>query len=100
MVERKIYLGREWVDEGDSYFSLVGHTEFCSVAYVALPVTHPDCGKDYEELSPEVNGELTFGADNVFGWDYGHYKNKYDSAEDIQNALAYFRGRMPSMKGA
>lgn len=92
MKEREIATGMKWKDEGSGYFSLIGHF-FGVVAYIALPKGHPDIGKDYDELSPEVNGGLTFGVDNVFGWDYAHFQNSGTPEEHIKNALEYFKGR-------
>ena len=63
------------------------------VIYISLPEGHPDIGKKYYELEPEVNGGLTFGEDNVFGWDYGHYMNDFNFQLHIENALKYFKGR-------
>lgn len=49
--------------------------------------------KAYDDLQPNVNGDLTFGKDNVFGWDYSHFQNFGTPEEDINNALEYFKLR-------
>ena len=94
MQEREKCLGATWHDEGNGYFSMVASAFFgAQVAYVALPTGHPDCGKQYDDLSPDVNGGLTYGEDNVYGWDYGHAYNRGSPETDIPRALAYFRSR-------
>lgn len=109
MEKRAACVGGEWKDEGDGYFSLrgtspAGAAAFALIgaygngsgqlAYVALPERHPDIDKDYDSLAPDVNGGLTFGAGNVFGWDYGHgFENRTDVAGDIACAIAYFKAR-------
>lgn len=40
--------------------------------YVTLPETHPDTGKDYDQLPIEVHGGLTFGDGGKFGFDCAH----------------------------
>lgn len=95
MKEREKSLSQEWKDEGDGYFSIIGTGTFGEVAYVALPKGHPDIGKTYVDLCPEVNGGLTFGDGNVYGWDYGHAYNSGSptATGDIKNVLLYFRNR-------
>lgn len=79
-----------WKDEGGGYAS--GRGMYLSVlCYVALPKGHPCIGKDYDDLDVDVNGGLTFGNDNVFGWDYAHYQNSNDYDGDISRALKFFR---------
>lgn len=112
MTARAERVGGTWHDEGDGYFSLrgtspgmgmamaalagLGGNLRAELAYVAIPETHPDVGRDYDELEPDVNGGLTFGDGNVFGWDYGHgFENRTDVDGDIVRALAYFRARQP-----
>ena len=103
----------EWKDEGDGYASFKakgmqlpevlttiswltdlseGEREY-NLAYVSLPSGHPDIGKDYSDLRPDVNGGLTYGDENVFGWDYFHAFNSGSPDGDIKNALEYFRER-------
>lgn len=95
MKERTVRVGGEWKDEGDGYFSLRGRNPIGfgsgDLAYVAVPLNHPAVGKDYDDLSPDVNGGLTFAENNVFGWDYMHAFNTFDIDGDIANALDYFR---------
>ena len=99
MKEREELLNSEWKDEGDGYFSLIGNNGLNipdisgEIAYVALPNGHPDIGKDYDDLEPEVNGGLTFAEGNVFGWDYAHLYNRGTPTEHIKNALDYFKKR-------
>lgn len=95
MKEREECLGVKWKDERDGYFSLicVSPTGLGNVAYIALPKGHPDIGRDHNELSPEVNGGLTFGEGNVFGWDYMHYQNFGTPEGDIKKAIKYFKSR-------
>lgn len=109
MKEREECLGNKWKDEGEGYFSIVGSSAAgvmsamartgggsgC-VAYIALPKGHKDIGKSYDDLDPEVNGGLTFGEGNVFGWDYAHFQNVGSPQEHIKNALKYFRKREKS----
>ena len=63
------------------------------LAYIELPKGHPDVGKSYNNLSPEVNGGLTYGNGRIFGWDYCHAHNDMDVESHVRNALEYFRGR-------
>ena len=93
MLEREKLLRVKWRDEGDGYFSLTGYGRFSAVAYVALPKGHIDIGKKYDDLEPDVNGGLTFGEDNVFGWDYSHFQNFGTPNEHIKNAIEYFKRR-------
>ncbi len=93
MKEREQAVGSEWKDEGDGYFSMTGSGFSGDVAYIALPKGHPDIEKGYDDLNPEVNGGLTFGDENIFGWDYGHCSNYGTPEEHIKNALDYFRAR-------
>lgn len=81
----------EWKDEGGGYASGTGRNG--KLAYIAIPEDHPDVGADYFDLSPDVNGGLTFGGGNVFGWDYCHSYNDFNIREHIKNALEYFRSR-------
>jgi hypothetical protein len=90
-------VGGDWKDEGGGYFSLKAFG-FAPLAYVALPKGHPDIGKDYDDLSPNVNGGLTFGDGNVYGWDYGHAFNRSTPEADIKSALKYFRSRSKAKK--
>jgi hypothetical protein len=89
MAERS-RVGVEWKDEGRGYYSGVG-SYMGVLAYVALPPDHYCTGKDYNDFTPVVNGGLTFGVDNVFGWDYCHAYNHHDVDGDIKKALTYFR---------
>jgi len=84
----------EWKDEGNGYYSLQGRY-ISELRYIAIPENHPDVGAhyDFEDYGPEVNGGLTFGAGNVFGWDYAHASNTFDYAGDIARAISYFRAR-------
>jgi hypothetical protein len=94
MKERVESVGGEWIDCGNGYYSMIGCGMFCVTAYVALPEGHPDIGKDFDDLDPDVNGGLTFGGGgNVFGWDYGHAFNQGSPEEHIKNALDYFKKR-------
>lgn len=95
MIERAEFLGAPWCDEGGGYYSM-STAGPCTgdVAYVAIPESHPFCGRSYHDLlndGPNVNGGLTFGDGNVFGWDYGHAFNDGSPKADILRALAYFR---------
>ena len=89
MAERVMTLGEVWKDEGDGYFSM----DADDLAYIALPEGHPDIGEYYGKFDPEVNGGLTFGEGNVFGWDYRPYGNHGSPADDIPVVLTYFRER-------
>lgn len=89
---RKEVTGGDITDLGGGYYGLVGHVS-STVAYIELPEDHPDIGKDYNDLSPDVNGGLTFGAGRVYGWDYGHAYNTGTPSGDMQNALRYFKER-------
>jgi len=100
MIEREKRANVIWKDEGGGYFSGQG-TVFASVfasyiarvCYIALPEGHPDTNKKYDDLDPDVNGGLTFSEENIFGWDYSHYRNPGTPSTDIKNALKYFRKR-------
>lgn len=92
MEERAKATGSEWIDKGEGYFILQGSFH-AAVIYIALPEGHSDIGKDYDDLNPEVNGGLTFSAENIFGWDYAHYQNDFDYEGHIKNALEYFKSR-------
>ncbi len=95
MKEREESLGVKWKDEGNGYASLIGKNSHLSIllAYIALPEGHPDIDQTYDGLNPDVNGGLTFGDGNVFGWDYGHYINQGTPEGDIKSALKYFKER-------
>lgn len=96
MKERIDRLEGEWRDEGGGYASLSAYSSGFmpgELAYVSLPKDHPDIGKDYDDLDPEVNGGLTYAEDNVFGWDYMHAYNSGSPETDILSALEYFRAR-------
>lgn len=107
MKEREKTLGVKWKDEGNGYFSLVGKNPSPGMAiamsfvdggsgelaYIALPQGHPDIGKSYDDLEPDVNGGLTFAEGNVFGWDYAHVYNSGTPEQHIKNALKYFKSR-------
>lgn len=90
MKDRVKFLGIEWADEGEGYASCVG-SYMSTLAYVALPKGHPAIGDHYDSHDPVVNGGLTFGEGNVFGWDYGHAYNYGSPETDILAALSYFR---------
>lgn len=92
MIDREKVTGKKWEDEGDGYASLQG-VFYAVVCYISLPKGHPDIDKGYDELSPDVNGGLTFANGNVFGWDYGHAFNPGTPSEDIKSALKYFKQR-------
>lgn len=96
MSARVTFLCTEWKDEGDGFYSLIGQNPILGfpLVYIALPKGHPDIDKDYDKLDVEVNGGLTFGDDNVFGWDYGHFQNPGIPKKDIKNALKFFKERM------
>ena len=94
MKEREQRIGGEWNDEGEGYFSLIGYSGMGMVTYIALPKGHPGIDKDYDELEPDVNGGLTYGHENVFGWDYSHAYNSGSPQKHIKNALKYFKERL------
>ena len=93
MKEREDKTGGEWEDEGEGFFSMVGQGVMGAVAYIALPKGHKDIGRNYDDLNPDVNGGLTYGEANIFGWDYAHAWNKGSPKEHIKVALDYFRKR-------
>lgn len=95
MQDRAVALAATWKDEGDGYFSISGYGPGGPVAYVALPEGHAAIGKHYDDFAPDVNGGLTFGEGNVFGWDYAHYQNYGSPETDIPSALDYFRAYVP-----
>jgi hypothetical protein len=78
---------------GNGYRALVARGPFSVLAYIELPEDHPDVGKGYDGLCPEVNGGLTFAEGRVFGWDYNHAHNDMSVVEHVKNALEYFRAR-------
>ena len=90
---RQKYAGGNIINLGGGYRGLIGNGGYSPVAYIELPENHPDVGKKYSKLEPEVNGGLTFGAGRVYGWDYGHAYNNGTPKEDVQNALRYFKER-------
>src|SRR4051794_37133310 len=80
--------GVTWKDEGEGYFSGIGSGPLgVTLVYIALPPNHAAVGMNYDDLSPDVNGGLTFGDGNVFGWDYGHFENYSNPDQDIRDAL-------------
>jgi len=113
MKSRVAVLGCSWINEGYEYYSIIGKSKLFDnikqitgkllnnkvrnrqpiipsdfvLVYIAIPEDHVDIRKSYDDLSPEVNGGLTFADDNVFGWDYGHANNSGTPEEDIQNAF-------------
>ncbi len=89
---RAARIGGEPKDEGGGYRSLVG-SHFGALAYIELPRGHPDIKADMYDLTPKVNGGLTFHEGRVFGWDYSHAWNDYNIPQHIRNALRYFRKR-------
>lgn len=92
MQERADRVGVVWKDEGDGYFSGFGLGPMgIQLGYIALPDGHPAIHMDYDSLSPDVNGGLTWGKGRVFGWDYGHAYNYSNLSHDIPAALEYFR---------
>lgn len=95
MAERAAHLGTQWKDEGGGYFSISGFNGMTTVAYIALPPDHPDVGREYDsfEDGPDVNGGLTYSRLDVFGWDYGHYRNRLDIKGDIKRAIEFFKAR-------
>jgi hypothetical protein len=94
MAQRQEAVGGIWHDEGQGYWSLIGHGFMGSaLAYIKLPEDHPDYNQDYDSLSPDVNGGLTYGGSGIFGWDYAHYRNRNDLVSDMACALKYFRRR-------
>jgi hypothetical protein len=89
---RRKYVRGDIKDEGGGYRSLVGCA--CGpVAYIELPEGHPDIGRSYDDLDPDVNGGLTYARGRVFGWDYAHFDNDFNISQHIENALKYFRAR-------
>ena len=107
MRERERTLNVDWEDEGEGYASMKTYNRNMvsamlitgigigsgGLVYIALPEGHPDIDGDYDELDPDVNGGLTFGSGNVFGWDYSHLENLGSPEEDLKNALEYFKAR-------
>lgn len=78
---------------GILYFPSVIGNGTDMLAYIELPMGHPDIGKRYDDLSPAVNGGLTYGKGRVFGWDYNHAYNDLNVQAHIRDAIEYFRGR-------
>ena len=78
-------------DQGtfEGYPYVVVQGPFSINGYVAVPVSHPDWGKEYDDVEMEVHGGLTFGCMNqltnpwvgfedyvgwwIFGFDTSHY---------------------------
>lgn len=98
MREREAVTGGKWVTFPDGYAALKGHGFAFPVCYVALPPKHPCNGKPYRFFDVRVNGGLTFSEGNVFGWDYGHYRNTFEFDTHIDNALRFFRERATPKK--
>lgn len=91
--ERERLMKTKAKSEGDGYYSINALRPW-RVAYVCIPAKHPDVGKHYDELRPDVNGGLTFARGRCFGWDYQHYHNDYNVEQHIKNAIAYFKARV------
>jgi hypothetical protein len=96
MQERADVTGGTWNHEGNGYFSLIGSGMMGQVAYISLPKGHKLIGKDYdavEEINDgvNVNGGLTYGNGNIFGWDYAHASNDMNIAQHIKNAIKFFK---------
>jgi hypothetical protein len=85
--------GVEWNHVGNNYFVGLGHGPMgIRLVYIALPPNHPCINDHYDKHQDlEVNGGLTFGEGNVFGWDYGHAYNDHNYTADFDNALTYFK---------
>jgi len=92
MIERENRTGNKFCIDRYGYGILKGYF-FAEVIYISLPNGHPCINKDYLDEEVDVNGGLTFGKGNVFGWDYGHYKNIYNFKKDIKNAIDYFKSK-------
>lgn len=91
MINRTRYASVEWKELEGGYFVGKGYGPLSPLLYIALPENHPCVGHHYDEYQDlEVNGGLTFGKENVFGWDYGHFENDHDYVGDLGRALAYF----------
>lgn len=92
MIEREKATGNEFIIDEEGYGILKGKF-YGEVIYISLPEGHPCIDKSYDDFNIEVNGGLTFGAGNVFGWDYAHYENDFNFEEHIRNALNFFKSR-------
>lgn len=84
----------KWKNEGEGYYSQTNHG-FALCAYIKLPEGHEAIGMGYDSFNPDVNGGLTFGEDNVFGWDYAHAYNDMNVGTHIANAIQYFKNYKP-----
>ena len=93
MKGREITTRQKWNMHESGYGYIIGKFMAHTVCYICLPPNHPDIGKNYFDFDVEVNGGLTFGEENVFGWDYNHYMNSFDYSTHIENALRYFTER-------
>ena len=87
MIERQRTIGGVWIDMGNGF----GRLDSMDLCYVSLPPDHKDCNKDYDSFDIEVNGGLTFGCENVYGWDYCHAFNDMNVEEHFKNALEFFK---------
>lgn len=78
-------VGHVFCDEfenGVRFIILRGPGSLC--AYLGLPITHPLAGYDYNDLSVEAHGGLTYSGTDVYGdgetywygWDYNHSGDK------------------------
>ena len=86
----------DWYDEGIRIIIVRGPASFN--CYIGVPETHPLAGHDYDSLSIDCHGGLTYsgkGDDEYFpkgfwwyGWDYSHlgdysfYDVKYNKLSD------------------
>ena len=49
--------------------------------YIYIPKTHPDFGKDYDDVDVSVHGGLTYADSGCFGFDCGHHGDLVPSME-------------------
>ena len=81
-------------EEGIRFIVMRGTASLC--AYVGVPLNHLLSGFDYDDLSVECHGGLTFSARGKgnypkdfwwYGWDYAHYDDYSFYYDNIPSSL-------------
>jgi hypothetical protein len=85
-------------EEGVRTIVLRGPVALC--AYLGVPEGHPLAGNDYDDLSLDVHGWLTYAGTfkefpgwYFYGWDYAHVGDKMLRDREIRAILGDDRGK-------
>lgn len=103
----------DWMDGDLRCLIMRGPGSLC--AYIGVPKEHPFYGKEYDNLSINCHGGLTFSSEAHdkwpegfwwFGWDYAHYKDAafYDlkygglsTSEDVPWEPSWVKNEFPEV---